>query len=60
MIYTLVLTIFLGFPGNFHPVISTIDFKTEKECVTAMDSASFQTDLPTVKASAHCEKRPTT
>lgn len=60
MIYTLILTVFLGFPGNFIPVTTEITFKTEKECLMALETAVFSTEIPVVGAKARCEKQPQT
>lgn len=60
MIYALVLTVLLGFSGQTVPLTTEINFKTEKECVQALQTAGFHTSLPWVSSSATCEKRPTT
>lgn len=60
MLYALVLTLFLGFPGNTHPVEVEILFKTEKECKEAVANGSFSTELPIVQAQVVCEARKTT
>ena len=60
MIYALILTVFLGTASNNVPLVTEVLFKTAEACEKALDTASFVTPLPYVKATASCEKRPTT
>lgn len=60
MLYALILTVFLGVPGNMVPVETEILFETEKACEKALDSATVATPLPIAGAQAKCEKRPQT
>jgi len=55
--FTLILTLFLGAPGNLVPVTNEIIFQTLQECEKAKSTAAFTTELPVVGATAVCEKR---
>ena len=56
MTYLLVLTLLLGKPENFMPVVHEIPFKTEKECLAAAKEAMIKTDIPIVEAFGQCKK----
>jgi hypothetical protein len=60
MLYALVLTVFLGSQENNIPMITEVVFRTPEECLKALDTASFKTMIPHVRATAVCEKRPLT
>lgn len=60
MIYVLVLTVFLGVVSNNAPITTEVTFKTPEECLKALDTATFSTEIPHISASAVCEKRPQT
>ena len=57
MLYVLILTVFLGIPGDTAVISTEILFKTEKECQEALKVSSFETDLPFVGATAECQRR---
>lgn len=57
MIYVLILTVFLGIETNSVPITTKVSFSTAEECLTALETATFNTPLPYTKASAVCEKR---
>jgi len=60
MLYVLVLTVFLGNASTNAPITTEVSFKTPEECLKALDTATFSTKIPHIKASAVCEKRPQT
>ncbi len=60
MIYALILTVFLGVASNNAPITTEVTFKTPEECLRALDTATFSTKIPHIKATAVCEKRPQT